>query len=253
MSRNPHRLDIGILTCMSKIQDMERRVELLEHFSNQQSILVDTLGSIMEELKKQERQLGITREISQKDIKTGLFIIMVMPRHFVRRMVMRAPIVSYKHQQQADLTYAGAQANLNYLVYQGGAPGAAATVSSVPAGNKVYGINVSVNFIHASGTGSTRINWMLSHLRSGQTVDGDFGITDASNWSNIGLSKVRNQVVKSFVAVAGTEDAGGKIWNMRIKIPKMWQRVREGDELTVTFNATDTGTLIIATRFKSFS
>ncbi len=33
---------------------LELRVELLEHFSNQQSILVDTLGKIMEELKSQE-------------------------------------------------------------------------------------------------------------------------------------------------------------------------------------------------------
>ncbi len=31
-----------------------KRVESLESFSNQQSILVDTLGNIMEELKKQE-------------------------------------------------------------------------------------------------------------------------------------------------------------------------------------------------------
>ncbi len=46
--------DIGLLTFMSKILDMESRVESLEHWSNQQSILLDTLGSIMEELKKQE-------------------------------------------------------------------------------------------------------------------------------------------------------------------------------------------------------
>ncbi len=36
------------------LSQLVRRVESLEHFSNQQSILVDTLGSIMEELKKQE-------------------------------------------------------------------------------------------------------------------------------------------------------------------------------------------------------
>ena len=30
------------------------RVESLEHYSNQSSILVDTLGDVMEELKKQE-------------------------------------------------------------------------------------------------------------------------------------------------------------------------------------------------------
>jgi len=45
---------IGFRTFIQKIQDLELRVESLEHFSNQQSILVDTLGAIMAELKKQE-------------------------------------------------------------------------------------------------------------------------------------------------------------------------------------------------------
>jgi len=37
------------------LTDLSRRVESLEHFINQQTILVDTLNDIMEELKKQER------------------------------------------------------------------------------------------------------------------------------------------------------------------------------------------------------
>ncbi len=41
-------------TFLEIVQELLARVELLEHFSNQQSILVDTLGEIMEELKKQE-------------------------------------------------------------------------------------------------------------------------------------------------------------------------------------------------------
>jgi len=36
------------------LNQLESKVELLEHSANQQSILVDTLGTIMEELKKQE-------------------------------------------------------------------------------------------------------------------------------------------------------------------------------------------------------
>ncbi len=46
---------------------LESRVESLEHFSNQQSILVDTLGDIMEELKKQEHSVGNSLETSNKD------------------------------------------------------------------------------------------------------------------------------------------------------------------------------------------
>ncbi len=39
----------------TSLDQLELRVEQLEHYSNQQTILVDTLGDIMEELKRQER------------------------------------------------------------------------------------------------------------------------------------------------------------------------------------------------------
>ncbi len=39
----------------TSLDQLELRVESLEHFSNQSSILVNTLGDIMEELKKPER------------------------------------------------------------------------------------------------------------------------------------------------------------------------------------------------------
>ena len=46
---------INRILCMEEIiNQLESRVESLEHFSNQSSILVDTLGEIMEELKKPE-------------------------------------------------------------------------------------------------------------------------------------------------------------------------------------------------------
>ncbi len=171
----------------------------------------------------------------------------------MRRPMMRAPIVSFKHQQQADLTYGGMVGNQEYDLYNGMAPGGVVGVSSVPAGNKVYSVNVTVNFIHTSGTGSTNVRWMLVHLRSGQDIPTCFAPTDAPNWSNIGLSSCRNQVIKSFLSLAGTEDAGPQRWNLHIKIPKMWHRVREGDRLLIVFSATDTGDLTLGSRFKSFS
>jgi len=176
---------------------------------------------------------------------------------FRRRMRMRrpmqAPIVSYKHQRQTAVTYLGAVANQIITVFQSEPPGGQAQVFGVPAGNKVYSLDVSMNFIHTSGSGSTTINWMLCHLRDGQNVDDLFASTDAANWSNIGLSKGRNQVIKSFLSQVGTEDAGPKMQNIHIKIPKMWHRVREGDSLLIVFNASDSGSLVVGTRFKSFS
>jgi len=46
---------IHLISSMEEIINrLESRVESLEHYSNQSSILVDTLGDIMEELKKSE-------------------------------------------------------------------------------------------------------------------------------------------------------------------------------------------------------
>ncbi len=47
--------DIGYQICMLKIQALESKVESMAHLLNQQSLLEGTLGSIMAELKKQER------------------------------------------------------------------------------------------------------------------------------------------------------------------------------------------------------
>jgi len=57
MSHNRNQVSIinQIYSMVRNISQLESRVASLEHYSNQQSILVDTLGSIMEELKKQER------------------------------------------------------------------------------------------------------------------------------------------------------------------------------------------------------
>ncbi len=43
-----------ICTMDAHLSDLLERVDSLEHYSNQVSILLDTLGNIMEELKKQE-------------------------------------------------------------------------------------------------------------------------------------------------------------------------------------------------------
>ena len=63
---------INQIYCMVRsISQLESRVESLEHFSNQQSLLLDTLGNIMEELKKQERSLSMDKKQSKKDTLDG--------------------------------------------------------------------------------------------------------------------------------------------------------------------------------------
>ncbi len=175
-------------------------------------------------------------------------------RRMSRRMApMRAPIVSYKHQATTDTSYTGANANSVHRLYIGTSPGSEDTPLSVSAGSKVYSVDVVVTFIHGAGTGDTNMSWMLTKLRTDQVVSSLFDSVGASNWSTIGLSNGRNQVIKSYMGQAGTEDAGPKTWNIHIKIPKIYQRVREGDTLDITFNASDTGSLRLAHRYKSYS
>jgi len=192
------------------------------------------------------------RMSSSKSTLGGVCMTMVMPRHF-RRMVMRAPIVSNKHQKTTDVSYVGASANITHSLYLGVGPNEPASPDNVPSGNKVYSVDVVVSFIHGEGTGDTNIDWMLTKTRADQNVSTLFGSPSGANWSNIGLSLGRNQVIKSYMGQAGTEDAGPKTWTLHIKIPKIYQRVREGDKLDITFNATDVGTLRMAHRYKSFS
>ena len=170
-----------------------------------------------------------------------------------RRMVMRAPVVSYKHQRQTDVTYIGTNANQVITFYTGSAPGATAGVGTVPAGNKVFSLDISVNFVQTSSSGNSRIEWCIVHLRADQDFDTLFASPGGCNWSNIGLSLGRNQILKSFIGLVGSEDAGAQRWNLHVKIPKMWHRVREGDKLLCIFNAENAGALTIGTRFKSFS
>ncbi len=55
MTERLHRIECILQTYIERILALEARQESMEHLLNQQSLLEGTLGSIMEELKKQER------------------------------------------------------------------------------------------------------------------------------------------------------------------------------------------------------
>ena len=188
---------------------------------------------------------------------TGEVITLVeMPfrRRMSRRsMPMRAPIISYKHQFQQNTSYTGNADNEALVLFTGMEPGAQASPTTVPAGNKVYSVDVSVNYIQTSSSGNATINWVLCHLRSGQTYTGLFSQPGGADWSVIGLSSGRNQIIKSFMNLVGSEDAGGYRVNLHIKIPKLFHRVREGDQLLIIFNGSEVGALQLGARYKSYS
>ncbi len=117
----------------------------------------------------------------------------------------------------------------------------------------MYGVNVSVNYTTDTGTTGSTYSWMLVYFRQGQNLSSNFPGSESSNWTTIGLNNTRNQVIKSFMGVVGTEDGGLLKQNIRVKIPKLYQRVREGDTFNLVFNASEPGILSIGLRYKSFS
>ncbi len=168
------------------------------------------------------------------------------------RRPMTAPIVSFKHQRNEDITYLGTNANNVFRIYLGGAPGSASASTNVPAGNRVYSIDVTVNYVVETANSGSTFSWMVAHFRSGQDPNALFpGVN--SNWTTIGSSNGRNQVIKSYMGVVGTEDGGLLRHNIHIKIPKQWHRVREGDTLELFFAGSEAGILSIGTRFKNYS
>ncbi len=169
-----------------------------------------------------------------------------------RRMSMRAPIVTKKRQFNFITSYVGGLANDITTLYTGLDTDQLEGSVGVHLGKKVYSVDVSVNFITSSPSEGNDYSWMLVHLRQDQVVGTLFG-TPASSWSTIGNSPGKNQVIKSYMGVHGTEDSSSVKYNVHIKIPKMWHRIREGDSLQLVYNGDAAGTLNIGFRFKTYS
>ena len=173
-------------------------------------------------------------------------------RRMSRRMPMRAPIVSFKHQHSKTVSYVGGNVNDTFVVNIGTVTNTAVSPGSTPLGNKMYSVDVTVSFVNASASTGTDFSWMLVHLRTGQTIAGLFpGIS--SNWSQIGLAPGKNQVIESRMGVLPTEDGASYQFQKHIKLPKSWHRIRNEDQLIIVWNSDQAGTYSVGARFKTYS
>lgn len=170
----------------------------------------------------------------------------------MRRPAMRAPIVSFKHQHSEVISYVGGNANNEFVINTGTSQVNPVTSVSVPNGNKLYSVDVSISFTNGSANTATDWSWSITHLREDQTISGLFG-AQASNWSAIGAVAGRNQVFVSHMGTITTEDGASYGREMHVKIPKQWHRIRDGDKLILTWNSAQGGVLAIGARFKSYS
>ncbi len=159
---------------------------------------------------------------------------------------------SVKVQRQEAVSYVGAGLNNDYNVAIGVPVGDTTTTVNLPTGAKIFNVHVVVKFISSTGGDNVGGSWMITKMRKGQTIATEFGAPNGSDWSNIGLSSARNQVIQSYTFLAGTQDAGPYLFDRNVKIPKIYQRLREGDTIIITFNADVVGTLLVATRFKYY-
>ncbi len=162
------------------------------------------------------------------------------------------PIQSVKNQRNEDVTYAGADVNNVYNLAVGVAVGAATNTINIPTGSHVYSFDVSVNYINSSASINTTYSWMIVKFRQGQTTGSEFATPSGSSWTNIGLSNARNQIIKSFMGASPPSIGGGTKNNFHVPVPKMMQRMREGDVVSLVFNATEAGLLSIGSRYKYY-
>jgi len=121
--------------------------------------------------------------------------------------------------------------------------------TEIPVGANVYSIDLSVNFVSGSAAVTGNIDWCFVKLRQGQVFTTVIGTPD---WTEIGLAPGRNQVIKSYMGIFATEDAGAKQWNVHIKIPKTYQRTRSGDLFILVVNASQEGSLSTGARYKYY-
>ena len=176
---------------------------------------------------------------------------------FGRRMLrrsrpMRAPIVSFKHQHAQLISYLGGNVNNIFTINVGSSQAVPISPNTTPLGQKQYSVDLTVTFVNGSANAATDYSWMLVHLRADQTIAGLFpGIS--SNWTQIGLSDGKNQVIHSEMGTLTTEDGSPYTFKKHIKLPKQWHRMRVGDQLVVVWNSDQGGTINQGARFKTYS
>ena len=178
-----------------------------------------------------------------------------MPFRGMRRRMrrpMRAPIVSFKHQHSQVTSYLGGNVNNLFIINVGTLQGVPVSPNTTPIGEKQYSVDLTVTFVNGSANAATDFSWMLVHLRADQTIAGLYpGIS--SNWSQIGLSSGKNQVIESYMGAIPTEDGVSYSFRKHIKLPKMWHRIRDEDQLVMVWNSDQGGTLALGARFKTYS
>ncbi len=147
------------------------------------------------------------------------------------RFRRRAPRMSMKGVTSLKMQHGRAQSDIagvrnNFSLLFGIKPGQArVTGTEAAAGSHVYSFDLYINAIVDSGGGNSNFDCYVIFLRDGQTIS----TSPEADFTDIGLSPRRNQIIYSDLNQLGSEDAGPLRRKIHIKVPKLYQRIRESD------------------------
>lgn len=171
----------------------------------------------------------------------------------MRRSFRRRPMgitQSVKNQLETKATQVPAVNNI--IVFANAVePGIATKVlgDEVPVGAKIFSMQVTVQAVSTTGGSTGSFDWYIAKVRGQQQTSTEFPDPD---WSAIGLSQVRNQIFHCETNLFGTKDAGPVKFNRRIKIPKIYQRVRAGDRIAVVAQSSVASDILIGAVYKYY-
>ncbi len=152
-----------------------------------------------------------------------------MPRHY-RRSMPRNPIQSYKQAvQNAPASTVSGIVNHPLVIGVDNYTGPSAANNEVPTGAVVSLFDIQVVTQNNVSAQAVFLWASIQQTRSGQSP---------LDPRSLGGNPQRNQTFKQMLYVIGTGQNSRMHW--RFKIPKKFQRVREGDQWVLSLNADQT-------------
>lgn len=169
---------------------------------------------------------------------------------FRRRRQTRGTIIqSVKNQHNVTISAVGGATN-NFPIATAVDVGVATKITGqeVPTGAIVTSLILWVQCDSSSGGVSGEVTWYIAKRRGGQ-VNADLPIPD---FTAMGLSDLRNQIIHSDTSLYGTQDAGPYRFKMLVRIPKLYHRMRSGDQLVIRIASSVATSMKVAFIYKYY-
>ncbi len=149
-------------------------------------------------------------------------------RQRMRRMV--APIISFRQIRDIGISLIAGANQVDNISTANAGIDTGNLNTAVSVGCKIYRIRVVINARGTGGADSGDLSWYLAKARNGQDAASDFPAPNA-----IGGDEVRNQIFRTEYDSYGSNDGYRYKFDRWVKIPKIYQRMRAGDNLFIRF------------------